>query len=178
VNLDYQILNAGARADAAGTMDVMLVAAKKDRIADYTGVIVHAGRVPVVVDVDAFALQNAYENNYALDANAIVVLLNVGASAMNINILSGTSPCSRATSPSAGTYTEALQRSSTSARARRIAEDGPRVDAPPTRTPCPSCTPHGELLREIEDARLQGDGLIRSNRPVAAERRLVTRGRL
>ena len=48
-------------------MEVLLVAAKKEKIADYTGVISQAGRTPVVVDVDAFALQNAYEMNYGLD---------------------------------------------------------------------------------------------------------------
>ena len=55
VNLDYQILN---RADVGGksTMEVLLVAAKKEKIADYTGVIGQAGRVAVVIDVDAFAL--------------------------------------------------------------------------------------------------------------------------
>ncbi len=51
-------------------MDVLLVAAKKEKIADYTGVISQAGRVPVVVDVDAFALQNAYEINYGARARA------------------------------------------------------------------------------------------------------------
>ena len=45
-------------------MDVLLVAAKKETIADYTGVIAQAGRIPAIVDVDAFALQNAYEANY------------------------------------------------------------------------------------------------------------------
>ncbi len=54
----------GTGPDSKGTMDVLLVAAKKEKIADYTGVIAQAGRVPVVVDVDAFALQNAYEMNY------------------------------------------------------------------------------------------------------------------
>ena len=57
-----------ARAPTAkGTMDVLLVAAKKEKIADYTGVIAQAGRMPVVVDVDAFALQNAYEVNYGVE---------------------------------------------------------------------------------------------------------------
>ena len=42
---------------------------------------------PVVVDVDAFALQNAYEVNYGIEPDAVVVLLNAGASATNINIL-------------------------------------------------------------------------------------------
>jgi type IV pilus assembly protein PilM len=61
VNLDYQILDPGTGPDATGTPEVLLVAAKKGKIADYTGVITQAGRVPVVVDVDAFALQNAYD---------------------------------------------------------------------------------------------------------------------
>ena len=67
VNLDYQILDAGTGAESKGTMDVLLVAAKKEKIADYTGVISQAGRLPVIVDVDAFALQNAYEVNYGLE---------------------------------------------------------------------------------------------------------------
>ncbi len=59
-------------------MDVLLVAAKKEKIADYTGVIAQAGRSAVVVDVDAFALQNAYEVNYGIEPGAVVVLLNAG----------------------------------------------------------------------------------------------------
>ena len=51
-----------------GTMDVLLVAAKNEKISDYTGVIGQAGRSAVVIDVDAFALQNAYEANYGADA--------------------------------------------------------------------------------------------------------------
>jgi len=109
VNLDYQIVDAG---DAAkGTMDVLLVAAKKEKIADYTGVISQAGRAAVVVDVDAFALQNAYEVNYGIEAGSIVVLLNAGASATNINILNGDqSVFTRDISIGGNAYTEALQR--------------------------------------------------------------------
>jgi type IV pilus assembly protein PilM len=111
VNLDYQILNPGTAADANGTMDVLLVAAKKEKIADYTGVIAQAGRVPVVVDVDAFALQNAYELNYGLDPQTVVVLLNAGASAININIISGDqSVFTRDISIGGNAYTEALQK--------------------------------------------------------------------
>ena len=111
VNLDYQILDPGTGADSKGTMDVLLVAAKKEKIADYTGVISQAGRVPVVVDVDAFALQNAYEINYGLDPQAVVVLLNAGASAININILSGEqSLFTRDISIGGNAYTEAVQK--------------------------------------------------------------------
>jgi type IV pilus assembly protein PilM len=111
VNLDYQILDPGTKADSKGSMDVLLVAAKKDKIADYTGVITQAGRVPVVVDVDAFALQNAFEINYGSRAGGIVVLLNAGASAVNINILSGDqSLFTRDISIGGNAYTEAIQR--------------------------------------------------------------------
>jgi type IV pilus assembly protein PilM len=111
VNLDYQILDRGDPAAGRTTMDVLLVAAKKEKIADYTGVIAQAGRTAVVVDVDAFALQNAYEANYGADGNGVVVLLNAGASATNINILQGgQSVFTRDISIGGNAYTDALQR--------------------------------------------------------------------
>ena len=111
VNLDYQILDAGDAASGRTTMEVLLVAAKKDKIADYTGVIAQAGRTAVVVDVDAFALQNAYEANYGVEPGQVVVLLNAGASATNINIIQGDqSLFTRDISIGGNAYTEALQK--------------------------------------------------------------------
>jgi type IV pilus assembly protein PilM len=110
VNIDYQILDAGAGGEG-GTMDVLLVAAKKEKIADYTGVISQAGRTPIIVDVDAFALQNAYEVNYGLEKEQVVVLLNAGASAININIVTGDqSVFTRDISMGGNSYTEAVQK--------------------------------------------------------------------
>jgi type IV pilus assembly protein PilM len=110
VNLDHQILDTGA-GGAKGTMDVLLVAAKKDKISDYSGVIAQAGRQASVIDVDAFALQNAYEANYDLDPGAVAVLMNVGASAVNVNIVSGASSVfTRDISTGGNAYTEAIQR--------------------------------------------------------------------
>ncbi len=92
-------------------MEVLLVAAKKEKIGDYTGVIAQAGRTPVIVDVDAFALQNAFEVNYGFDPEQVVVLLNAGASAININILQGgQSVFARDVSMGGNTYTEAVQK--------------------------------------------------------------------
>jgi type IV pilus assembly protein PilM len=111
VNLDYQILDAGTGPDARGSMDVLLVAAKKEKIGDYTSVIAQAGRLPVIVDVDAFALQNAYEVNYGLNPAQVVVLLNAGASAINVNILQGDqSLFARDISIGGNAYTEAVQK--------------------------------------------------------------------
>ena len=111
VNLDYQILEASTGPESRGSMDVLLVAAKKEKIGDYTGVIAQAGRTPVIVDVDAFALQNAYEANYGMDAQEVVVLLNAGASAINVNILQGDqSVFTRDVSMGGNAYTEAVQK--------------------------------------------------------------------
>ena len=111
VNLDYEIIDSGDGAAGQGTMEVLLVAAKKDKIADYTNVITQAGRAPVIVDVDAFALQNAYEANYGFEPQAVVVLLNAGASAININILSGSqSVFTRDVSMGGNAFTEAVQK--------------------------------------------------------------------
>jgi type IV pilus assembly protein PilM len=111
VNLDYEIIDPGTGPNTQGTMEVLLVAAKKDKIADYTSVITQAGKTPVVVDVDAFALQNAYEANYGLPPNAVIVLLNAGASAVNINILSGAqSVFTRDVSMGGNAFTEAVQK--------------------------------------------------------------------
>jgi type IV pilus assembly protein PilM len=111
VNLDYQVLDRGGPESGKGTMDVLLVAAKKDKIAAYTSVIEQAGRMPVVVDVDAFALQNAYEANYGTDPSSVVALLNAGASAINVNIVIGEqSVFTRDLSLGGNAYTEALQK--------------------------------------------------------------------
>jgi type IV pilus assembly protein PilM len=110
VNLDYQVLSRPPKGAAGATMDVLLVAAKKETIADYTGVIAQAGKVPAIVDVDAFALQNAYEANYGT-RDAIVALLNIGASAININIVRGDQSLFTRDVPIGGNaYTEALQK--------------------------------------------------------------------
>jgi type IV pilus assembly protein PilM len=111
VNLDYQIVDGERDAEARGSMDVLLVAAKKEKIADYTGVIAQVGRTPLVVDVDAFALQNAYEINYGFEKGRTVVLLNAGASAVNINILQGAqSVFTRDIAMGGNAYTEAVQK--------------------------------------------------------------------
>jgi type IV pilus assembly protein PilM len=109
VNLDYQILSTPS--GGKGNMDVLLVAAKKDKIADYTDVIRQAGRAPVVVDVDAFAVQNAYEANYDVGPGVVVALLNAGASGVNVNIVSGgQSLFTRDISMGGNAFTEALQK--------------------------------------------------------------------
>jgi type IV pilus assembly protein PilM len=106
VNLDYQLLES-----VDGQMDVLLVAVKKDKILNHTNVLAQAGKTPVVVDIDAFALQNCFEVNYDPDPAQTVSLLNVGASVMNINIVRGGVPLfTRDVSVGGNQYTDALQK--------------------------------------------------------------------
>ncbi|MFQ5878451.1 MAG: type IV pilus assembly protein PilM [Acidobacteriota bacterium] len=88
VNLAYQVLKGPSGGD--GNMDVLLVAAKKDKINDYTSVVSQAGRNPVLVDVDVFALQNCYEINYDTDVEMGTALVNIGANTTNVAIVKGT----------------------------------------------------------------------------------------
>ncbi len=87
VTLDTQILK-NDPTDPSGQMEVLLVAAKKEMINDFKAVVSEAGLTPVVCDVDAFAVQNCFAANYDVGASETVVLLNAGASVMNITILS------------------------------------------------------------------------------------------
>ncbi len=84
VNLDFSILDED---EEANNMDVVLVAAKRDRIDDFVSVIDQTGRDIVVIDVDAFALQNAFELSYPERQHEDIALLNLGASVINVAIL-------------------------------------------------------------------------------------------
>jgi type IV pilus assembly protein PilM len=106
VNLSYQLLES-----MDSQMDVLLVAVKKDKILNHTNVLAQAGKTPLVVDIDAFALQNCFEVNYEPDAGQTVALLNIGASVMNINIVRGGIPLfTRDVSVGGNQYTDALQK--------------------------------------------------------------------
>lgn len=109
VNIDTQILT--PEADAAGQMDVLLVAAKKDMINDYTAVCAEAGVAATVVDVDAFAVQNAFETNYDLAPGQPVVLINVGAAVTNINVvMNGMAAFTRDITMGGNAFTEEIQK--------------------------------------------------------------------
>ena len=84
VELDFQILDP----DADGVeMSVLLVAAKRELIESKIRVCTDAGLEPAMVDVEAFALHNAFEVNHPDAMNGVVGLLNIGHDVTNINIL-------------------------------------------------------------------------------------------
>lgn len=108
VNLDFQIL---AEQKEVGNQEVLLVAVKREKISDHTSVVTMAGKTPAIVDVDAFALQNAYEINYQPSSMTTVALLDIGASLINIAIVRGTDFLfTRDVSIGGNQYTDFLQK--------------------------------------------------------------------
>jgi len=107
VSLDYQVTSENAEAT-----NVLIAACKRERIDNIKQAIQLAGKTPVIIDVDTFALQNCYEVNYNPTENDVVTLLNIGASTMNVNIVKGTrSLFTRDITVGGSQFTDVLQRS-------------------------------------------------------------------
>ena len=84
VYIDFQDLKTNK--DGYERTDVMLVAAKKEIVDDYLNMLESIGLQATIVDIDGFALENTYEYNTPKSEN--VALIDIGASKMNINIIS------------------------------------------------------------------------------------------
>jgi len=98
VNIDFDILssdidsgseeNEDSAEEDSGRLEVMVVAAKKQIVNDYISVLEDANLVPSVLDVDTFALQNAFEISHVeLDSDGCVALVNIGSDEIGINIV-------------------------------------------------------------------------------------------
>ena len=89
VSLDFQILDDEV---AGNQMQVLLVAAKKELIHQHADLVRDADLEPIIIDVDSFAVQNCYENNYEIEPQSYVGLLNVGSEVTNLNIIQDGAP--------------------------------------------------------------------------------------
>jgi type IV pilus assembly protein PilM len=109
VNIDFQILEPDE--NDPSRMYVLLVASKKDIVNDYQSVFAEAGLKLVLVDVDVFAVQNAFEMNYESDPEEVCALVNIGANTMNLNVVKGgVSLFTRDVQMGGGLYTEEIQK--------------------------------------------------------------------
>ncbi len=86
VEIDYQVLR---RRPEASQMDLLLVAAKRDQIAEYAQLVRDARLRPLVCDIVAFTLQNGVEMSRGLPADQTIAVLNVGATLASLNIVAG-----------------------------------------------------------------------------------------
>jgi len=89
VQLDFQILDPSS--DSA-QMAVLLVAAKRELIENRLSLLTDAGLNPLVIDVEAFALHNAFERNYPEIRDGMVALVNIGHETTNVNLLQDGAP--------------------------------------------------------------------------------------
>jgi type IV pilus assembly protein PilM len=108
VHVDYEVLR---RRPEAGQMDLLLVAAKRDEITDYANIAREAKLKPVVIDIDAFTVQNIFEMSRGLPQDQIVALINVGASLSSLNIVTnGVSAFTRDIANGGNAITEEIQK--------------------------------------------------------------------
>jgi type IV pilus assembly protein PilM len=75
VTLDYHIIKEDADTNK---MEVLMVAARNEFLKNFIDLIIDAGLKPVVVDIDAFAILNAYDVNYDIDPSRIIALIDLG----------------------------------------------------------------------------------------------------
>lgn len=84
VELDFQILDP----EGEGLqMNVLLVAAKRELVENKMALLSQAGLTPLIIDVDAFALHNAFQLNHPDAMQGVVGLVNMGHETTNINIM-------------------------------------------------------------------------------------------
>jgi type IV pilus assembly protein PilM len=109
VNIDFQIL--GPDENDPSRMTVLLVACKRDIVNDYIAVFNETGIRLSVIDVDSFALQNAFEINYDVYPEDVVALVNIGANIMNLNIVkNGVSLFTRDVQTGGSLYNDEIQK--------------------------------------------------------------------
>ena len=90
VNLDFQVLYSGEEEPEEGGkesyMDVLLVAAKKDIVEEYISLLHLTELNPAILDIDAFALQNAFEISDH-EQSGCHALVHIGAQHLTINVI-------------------------------------------------------------------------------------------
>jgi len=108
VQIDYQILPSDP---SRGTTDVLLVAAKKDRIEERADAILGAGRQPVILELDAFALGQPNQATHDPRSDPLTVLVHAGRAGTIVCLLErGQLAFTRDIALGGQTHTEALIR--------------------------------------------------------------------
>lgn len=90
VYLSHYIINPNLFEDGQNKMEIILVAAKKEIIDERLDIIKESGLLPVLIDVDSFALEtliNKIEPSPEYESSGIMVI-NIGHKVSNLSILS------------------------------------------------------------------------------------------
>ena len=141
--MDCQILenDVGMGEGDKPEMKVLLVAVKKTLIDEHLALLQDAGLQSMVIDVDAFALGNAFEmkanSSGGVSDEKVIALVDIGANKTNINIMRGTvSYFTREVYLAGNDFTDAVS--------RRFNLDAPEAERL-------KCEP-GDRMGEVEEA--------------------------
>jgi type IV pilus assembly protein PilM len=89
VNLDYQVL--GPADNSPEEVDVLMAACRKEIVDDYLAVVHGPGLTPAVVDIETYAMENAYaliaQHMPGGGMEKTIAALDIGATATNINVI-------------------------------------------------------------------------------------------
>jgi type IV pilus assembly protein PilM len=89
VNMDFQVL--GAAQEGAEQVSVLLAACRKEIVDDYVAVANVAGLTPLVVDIETYAMENAYglisRNLPGGGMEKTIAVMDVGATTTTINVM-------------------------------------------------------------------------------------------
>ncbi|HDD35175.1 MAG TPA: type IV pilus assembly protein PilM [Candidatus Desulfofervidus auxilii] len=100
VNLSYEVLSENGE---KRHIEVLIAAARKEIVERYIAILTEAGFIPCVLDVENFALANAYEICYGKNEEP-VALIDIGASKISILVLINNVPVFAREVPSGGIY--------------------------------------------------------------------------
>ena len=107
VIVDWEVL---VESTPDGQMEVVLVAAKREIVEQYVEAVKAAGLNPVIVDTDAFAMQNAVESGLGFGESEIVSVINIGAHFSTIVLVQNGQPVFHRNLATGGdTFTEAIR---------------------------------------------------------------------
>ncbi len=88
VSLDFDIMGTSYE-DEIGRLEIIVAAAKKQLIEKYIRLIQESGLIPGIIDVDIFAMQNAFEMTERLDPEVCYILVDIGSETINTNVVKG-----------------------------------------------------------------------------------------
>jgi type IV pilus assembly protein PilM len=89
VNLDFQVL--GPAPNAEGEVEVLIAASRKEKVEDRVATVEAAGLKALVMDVESFATQTAYELVAPQLPNAgkdlAIAIVDIGSTMMHVNVM-------------------------------------------------------------------------------------------
>ncbi len=89
VNMDFHVL--GAASEAVDQVNVLLAACRKEIVDDYAAVADGAGLTPTVIDIETYAMENAYgliaRSMAGAGMEKTVAVMDIGATTTTINVM-------------------------------------------------------------------------------------------